>query len=174
MMGSVIDATSGTAPPERTPVCPIDSAPCERGSGGTMLTIIEAAKMLRLSPGTLRVQAHKGRLRAMKRGRDWLVTGIEVERYRMESAGHHVGGRPVGAKNGSARVERRPELLQPESGTASSTVAPHTLATARERPRSPSVEDIQASLDALGKLRGKGVITDEEYAAKRKDVLDRL
>lgn len=46
-----------------------------------MLTLNEAAEYLQLSADTLRQQAGKGVLRAEKRGRDWLVSPIEVERY---------------------------------------------------------------------------------------------
>jgi excisionase family DNA binding protein len=46
-----------------------------------MLTLNEAAEYLQRSPDTLRQQAGKGVLRAEKRGRDWLVSPIEVERY---------------------------------------------------------------------------------------------
>lgn len=50
-----------------------------------MLTLIEAAELLEdMNPDTLRQQAGRGVLRARKHGRDWLVSPIEVERYRRE------------------------------------------------------------------------------------------
>ena len=49
-----------------------------------MLTLTEAAERLGLSPVTLRVQIGKGKLRATKPGRDWMLTEREVERYRRE------------------------------------------------------------------------------------------
>lgn len=51
-----------------------------------MLTLIEAAASLGLSPITLRLQIRNGRLKAKKQGRDWFVTPREVERYRRESS----------------------------------------------------------------------------------------
>jgi excisionase family DNA binding protein len=51
------------------------------------MTLIEAADLLGMQPGTLRQQIHNGRLRATKVGRDWHVTRHEVERYRAESRG---------------------------------------------------------------------------------------
>jgi excisionase family DNA binding protein len=48
------------------------------------LTLREAAARLGLSPSTLRVQIGKGKLRAVKRGRDWWLTPRELERYRRE------------------------------------------------------------------------------------------
>jgi excisionase family DNA binding protein len=48
------------------------------------VTLIEAAARLGLSPSTLRVQIHKGKLRSTKRGRDHWITEGEVERYRRE------------------------------------------------------------------------------------------
>lgn len=50
-----------------------------------MHTIPEAAKLLGISPQTLRLQARVGKLRAVKAGREWLVTPQEVERYRREN-----------------------------------------------------------------------------------------
>ncbi len=50
-----------------------------------MHTIPDAAKMLGVSPQTLRLQARIGKLRAVKIGREWLVRAEEVERYRREN-----------------------------------------------------------------------------------------
>lgn len=44
----------------------------------------EAAELLGVSHATLRAQVHRGRLRAFKVGRDWLVTEEEIDRYRIE------------------------------------------------------------------------------------------
>ena len=52
---------------------------------GAGMTLQEAAATLGLSPVTLRVQIRNGKLRAVKRGRDWHVTPGEVERYRRDS-----------------------------------------------------------------------------------------
>ncbi len=46
------------------------------------MTLIEAARLLGVTPDTLRQQIAAGRLKATKRGRDWWVTKGEVERYR--------------------------------------------------------------------------------------------
>lgn len=48
------------------------------------MTVKEAAAQLGLSPTTLRLQIAKGKLRAIKRGRDWWLTPKEVERYAQE------------------------------------------------------------------------------------------
>lgn len=53
----------------------------------TDMSLREAAELLGLSPGTLNVQARRGRLRARKIGRDWRVTAAEVERYRRDVLG---------------------------------------------------------------------------------------
>lgn len=49
------------------------------------MTLTEAATILGVQPGTLRRQIQLGKLRAVKRGRDWWVQPREVERYRRES-----------------------------------------------------------------------------------------
>jgi excisionase family DNA binding protein len=50
-----------------------------------MLTLTEAAALLNLSPVTLRVQVRNGKLKAVKRGRDWHVSQREVDRYSRDS-----------------------------------------------------------------------------------------
>jgi|SRR3989304_2378315 len=45
------------------------------------LTLTEAAKHSGISAATLRKQIHNHRLRATKRGRDWMVTAHELANY---------------------------------------------------------------------------------------------
>lgn len=49
------------------------------------MTLTEAAEMLGIDPGTLRVQIHNGKLKARKIGPIWVVSKREVERYRREN-----------------------------------------------------------------------------------------
>jgi excisionase family DNA binding protein len=70
-----------------------------------LITLIEAARRLDLSPVTVRAQVHNGRIAATKIGRDWLVDEAEVERYRTETLGRI--GRPVGARDRALRRRRR-------------------------------------------------------------------
>jgi excisionase family DNA binding protein len=49
------------------------------------MTLREAALVLGVDPSTLRHQIKNGKLRAVKFGRDWLVTGEECARYRREN-----------------------------------------------------------------------------------------
>jgi excisionase family DNA binding protein len=49
------------------------------------MTVNQAAARLGVAASTLRVQIRKGKLRAVKRGRDHWITDAEVERYRRES-----------------------------------------------------------------------------------------
>ena len=51
------------------------------------LGLAEAADLLGVSHSTLRAQVHRGRLHAVKVGRDWLVTAEEIDRYRLEVQG---------------------------------------------------------------------------------------
>jgi excisionase family DNA binding protein len=60
-----------------------------------LLTLPEAAEALGLSASTLRTQVQREKLHATKHGRDWLVTGAEIERYRARSRGtRQAGGQP--------------------------------------------------------------------------------
>lgn len=54
-------------------------------AAGTVMTVKEVAERLGLSPATIRVQLLRGKLRGVKRGRDWWITPKEVERYRRDS-----------------------------------------------------------------------------------------
>jgi excisionase family DNA binding protein len=58
-----------------------------------LVTLRGAAEQLGITADTLRAQIRKGRLRARKLGRDWLVEATEVRRYRRDSLGHP--GRPA-------------------------------------------------------------------------------
>lgn len=49
------------------------------------LTLRQAAELLGITADTLRAQIHRGRLKASKVGRDWLVDQDELERYERES-----------------------------------------------------------------------------------------
>lgn len=53
------------------------------------MSLSEAARLLNRSPDYLRVAANRGSLRAVKIGRDWLVTPEEVERYAKENLDHY-------------------------------------------------------------------------------------
>jgi len=61
-------------------------ASCDRLLSSHM-PLTMAAERLGVTAATLRQQIAGGRLRASKVGRDWLVTGAEVDRYRRESLG---------------------------------------------------------------------------------------
>lgn len=50
------------------------------------MTLPEAAELIGLSPTTLRVQIRNGRLQAVKRGRDWMVTRKAIAEYREKVA----------------------------------------------------------------------------------------
>ena len=52
---------------------------------GRAVTLTEAAQVLGVDPGTLRVQIHNGKLKARKIGPIWTVTPKEVERYAREN-----------------------------------------------------------------------------------------
>lgn len=57
-----------------------------------VLSLAEAAAELGVSPGTLRTQVRRDRLRARRVGGTWITTREEVLRYRTEDLGRH--GRP--------------------------------------------------------------------------------
>lgn len=50
-----------------------------------MVTLAEAATILGVQAGTLRVQIHNGRLEGQKVGQAWVVSDREVERYAREN-----------------------------------------------------------------------------------------
>jgi uncharacterized membrane protein YdbT with pleckstrin-like domain len=76
-----------------------------------------------------------------------------------------------------ARPVMPPLRAEPAPVAAASAAAPAAVAApptpAPAAPAPPS-SDIGAALDRLGDLRDRGLITPEEYAAKRQELLDRL
>jgi excisionase family DNA binding protein len=52
---------------------------------GPFMTLVEAAALLGVTAATLRQQIANGKLRAVKRGRDWWVTRREVDRYQRDN-----------------------------------------------------------------------------------------
>lgn len=48
------------------------------------MTLTEAARILGVTPDTLRQQIAKGKLHATKHGRDWWLEDAEVQRYAKE------------------------------------------------------------------------------------------
>jgi excisionase family DNA binding protein len=69
-----------------------------------LLTLREAAARLGITADTLRAQIRRGRLRATKLGRDWVVETAEVARYERTSLGRQ--GRPR-TSGGTARRSGR-------------------------------------------------------------------
>jgi excisionase family DNA binding protein len=57
-----------------------------------LLTLGQAANALSVRPATLRAQIRRGKLKADKLGRDWLVDVAEIERYRSASQLRTRGG----------------------------------------------------------------------------------
>ena len=73
-----------------------------------------------------------------------------------------------------ARPVMPPIRSEPAPATAAPVAAPPAPAPAPAAPAAPASTDIGAALDRLGDLRDRGLITPEEYAAKRQELLDRL
>ncbi len=73
-------------------------------AAGQWLTLTEAAVASGLAPATLRGQIHNGRLKATKRGRDWLVDATALLHY-LES--RDARGRPPTRRAGRAHIIRR-------------------------------------------------------------------
>jgi len=69
------------------------------------------------------------------------------------------------------RSEPAPVAAAPAAAPAAAAPPPTPAPAA---PAAPASNDIGAALDRLGDLRDRGLITPEEYAAKRQELLDRL
>jgi membrane protein YdbS with pleckstrin-like domain len=72
-----------------------------------------------------------------------------------------------------ARPVMPPIRSEPAPVAAAPVAAPPPTPPAAA-PAAPASADIGAALDRLGDLRDRGLITPEEYAAKRQELLDRL
>jgi excisionase family DNA binding protein len=97
------------------------------------LSLAEAARESRLSPDTLRSQINKGRLKATKRGRDWVVSATDLLNY-LES--RDARGRPSRL---DSSVRRARSAKRSEPGVrhlAQLGGSERTLAPIPRRPRS--------------------------------------
>ncbi len=75
------------------------------------LTLTEAAEESGLAPATLRVQINRGRLAAVKRGRDWLVDATALFNY-LESRDSR------GRRSGPYSTAGRKQATRKHTGTA--------------------------------------------------------
>jgi excisionase family DNA binding protein len=69
--------------------------------GIEVLTLVEAGERIGVSPHTLRRSAEAGTLHADKKGKTWLVTADELDRYARENKGKP-GRKPKGIRRASA------------------------------------------------------------------------
>ena len=75
---------------------------------------------------------------------------------------------PMPPRAGSDRVSQV-QSLRPEVPEA----APEPMPVSAPA-RVPSSDELAATLERLGGLRDKGLITDAEYEAKKRDILERM
>jgi len=54
-----------------------------------VLTITQAAERIGVSPDTLQSQIRRGKIAAERFGRQWMIKGNELQRYREEVQGKH-------------------------------------------------------------------------------------
>ena len=101
-----------------------------------------------------------------------------IERLRMLRDAKDFKKAMIEAKHELEIEVARPVMPPIRSEPAPVAVAPAAPAPAPvpapAAPAAPATTDIGASLDRLGDLRDRGLITPEEYAAKRQELLDRL
>lgn len=71
--------------------------------GVEVLTLVEAGARIGVSPHTLRRSAEAGTLRADKKGKTWLVTAEEADRYARENKGRP-GRKPKAQTVASPRI----------------------------------------------------------------------
>jgi excisionase family DNA binding protein len=60
-----------------------------------LLSLADASRELGVAHDTLRAQIHRGRLHAVRPGRDWLITRAELDRYRRESKRRDLSNPPT-------------------------------------------------------------------------------
>lgn len=74
------------------------------GKPGSGMTLLQAARRIGIAASTLRVQINRGRIKASKQGRDWIVSKAALDAYQAGKAPS--GRRAVGrrsARGGAAR-----------------------------------------------------------------------
>jgi len=116
-----------------------------------MLTLPEAARVLGVRTATLRAQIARGRLSAVRRGRDWHVLAADLERYRDEVQHRH-----------PSRSSVLDAVLRGIAGEFEATAAwPHTAALQRRLIQDcveVDLSQLARSLDpSLGRIERGGV-----------------
>jgi hypothetical protein len=78
---------------------------------------------------------------------------------------------------GPLRLSEFPVVSPVASATADAPATPKSRSATSEptSPSSPSIEnDVLSSLERLGALKEKGILTEEEFSAKKAELLSRL
>jgi uncharacterized protein YjcR len=77
------------------------------------MRLAELAEQLGIQPDSLRVQVHRGALKASKEGPIWIVTNKEAKRYTDEQAGKRGTASPRHPRTGN-RTPRKPPATEPD------------------------------------------------------------
>ncbi len=78
---------------------------------------------------------------------------------------------PVVSIDGRAQTQNKPAV---SSNTYNTNQAPAQSNTNGNSNNTPNDQDIIASIEKLGALHGKGILTDEEFSRKKAELLERL
>ena len=78
-----------------------------------------------------------------------------------------------GTRHGRGSEERRAQAAEPADGQDGADQPPDTPQAGPAQPAEPAAvqPDYAAELEQLAKLKSEGILTDEEYAAKKKQIL---
>jgi hypothetical protein len=81
---------------------------------------------------------------------------------------------PVSRHSGPAPARAEPMHRPQQPSSAPPPTMPPTAPTAEPAPSAETEDDIFAKIERLAVLHGKGILTDEEFSAKKADLLGRL
>ncbi len=91
-----------------------------------------------------------------------------------EGVGQGSGGGVAGDAMGLGAGLAMGQVLAQQLGQGLAAAGAGAAATAAAAPTAPSADEIMALLEKLGDLKSKGILTDEEFAAKKAELLKKL
>jgi len=91
-----------------------------------------------------------------------------------QGVGHGGGGGVAGDAMGLGAGLAMGQVLAQQLGQGLATAAQPPLATLPGGPSTQTSDEIMALLERLGDLKAKGILTDEEFLAKKTELLKKL
>jgi hypothetical protein len=124
---------------------------------------------------------HAQRLAILRDGQLALYDTLDhqIAGVQQQQAGGGHASLSFSSQRGTFTVEslpqvNRPQAAQAEAPVAVANVAPQQAASRETKPARRSADEVLTALERLGELRQKGILSEDEFQAKKVELLNRL